>query len=166
MKAYIHHTQAFYKLAKQYHPDTNPDPKAREAFQEVQKAYDTLKDEDKRRTYDRLGRDSFERADAGSGGGAQGFDGFQGGFEFYQRPEDIENLFQNFFGGPFRNFQSETTLGITLTFEEAAKGCTKVVKVADEFGKMNEIMIQVPPGIDDGMTLRANMRGQGPQTQR
>lgn len=166
--------QAFYKLAKQYHPDTNPDPKAREAFQEVQKAYDTLKDEEKRRSYDQLGRDNFERAGAGSGAGFDGFQGFsgfsrsqsRGGFEFYQSPEDIENLFQNFFGGSFRNLRPEMMLNIALTFEEAAKGCTKVVKIEDETGKMNDITIQVPAGIDDGMTLRANMRGQGSQASR
>jgi curved DNA-binding protein len=48
--------KAYRKLAHQYHPDVSKDPKAEEKFKEVAEAYGTLKDADKRREYDNLGR--------------------------------------------------------------------------------------------------------------
>lgn len=66
--------KAYYKLAKQFHPDANKDdPSAAAKFQEAQNAYDTLKDKDRRAMYDRLGHDAFKAAEAGGGGaGAHG----------------------------------------------------------------------------------------------
>ncbi|KAF7139219.1 hypothetical protein RHSIM_Rhsim07G0053700 [Rhododendron simsii] len=67
--------KAYYGLAKQLHPDTNKnDPEAEKKFQEVQKAYEVLKDEEKRAKYDQLGHDAFEENDDGSGKGGWGPD--------------------------------------------------------------------------------------------
>ena len=72
-------------------------------FQELQKAYDTLKDPQKRAMYDQLGHRAFENAEASGMGGNPG--GMGGGYGFYSggfnqgQQVDPEELFREFFGG-------------------------------------------------------------------
>ena len=74
--------KAYYKLAKQYHPDANPGDKvAEEKFKEANEAYEVLSDADKRAKYDQFGHAAFDPA-AGGGGGYGGFGGFGGDFGF------------------------------------------------------------------------------------
>jgi len=47
--------KAYYKLAKQYHPDSNPSPQAKVKFEEISEAYEILADENKRKLYDSCG---------------------------------------------------------------------------------------------------------------
>src|SRR4051812_14601727 len=61
--------KAYRRLARDLHPDVNPDPRAKERFQEVSKAYQALTDPEKRRIVD-LGGDPF---DSGGGGGGSPF---------------------------------------------------------------------------------------------
>src|SRR2546427_11891993 len=70
--------KAFRRLAKQYHPDRNPNkPQAAERFKEINEAHDVLSDPEKRKKYDRLRRyGAF--AGAGSGGGTRGTPGGAG----------------------------------------------------------------------------------------
>ena len=75
--------KAYRRLARQYHPDVNPDPAAQEKFGEVSRAYEVLSDPQKRAAYDR-GGDPF-------GGGAGGF-GQGAGFSF-------TDIMDAFFGG-------------------------------------------------------------------
>ena len=67
--------RAYRKLARQYHPDVNPDPSAQERFKEINTAYEVLSDPKKREIVD-LGGDPFSSAGA-AGGGAGPFVGFQ-----------------------------------------------------------------------------------------
>ena len=69
--------KAYFKKAKQFHPDTNADdPEAAKKFGELAEAYEVLSDGDKRKVYDTYGHQGLE---GGGGGGFGGFQGFQGG---------------------------------------------------------------------------------------
>ena len=64
--------RAYRKLAKKYHPDTNPnDTHAEERFKEISEAYDVLSDEEKRKMYDQFGHAAFEEGGAGGYGYSQ-----------------------------------------------------------------------------------------------
>ena len=82
---------AFRKMAKQYHPDANPDDSSAEhKFKEISEAYEVLKEPQKRAAYDRFGHAAFE-----DGRGGAGF-----GPEFSSSMSDIfEDLFGEFMGG-------------------------------------------------------------------
>lgn len=80
--------KAYRSLAKKYHPDVNKEKDADVKFKEVQEAYETLSDPQKRATYDQFGHAGMD--------GAQG--GFGGGFSDFG---DINDIFGSFFGGGF-----------------------------------------------------------------
>ncbi|KAF8787195.1 DnaJ shv like protein [Argiope bruennichi] len=74
--------KAYRKLAKEFHPDKNPDdPHAQEKFQDLGAAYEVLSDEDKRKTYDQFGEEGLKN-DAFSGG-SDPFASFFGDFGFF-----------------------------------------------------------------------------------
>lgn len=127
--------RAFRKLAKQYHPDINKEPGAEEKFKEIGEAYAVLSDANKRRQYDQFGHAAFEN---GASGGGAGFQGFNMG------DIDLEDILGDLFGGGFRGFSGfggssrtssrpskgeDIRVVLNLTFEEAAFGCEKDVKL-------------------------------------
>ena len=79
--------KAFRKLARQYHPDLNPNnPGAKDKFQEINEANEVLSDPEKRKKYDEYGEhwkhaDEFEAQKRArqQAGGSGGFSGFGGG---------------------------------------------------------------------------------------
>jgi len=113
--------KAFRKLAFKYHPDHNKDDDSGEAFKEINEAYEVLSDRDKRSIYDRYGHAGMENA---SGRGFEGMD--FGGFG---------DIFDAFFGGTTTSTRQAPRQGadlradLTITFEEAAFGCQKEVKI-------------------------------------
>ncbi|CAI9121816.1 DnaJ C-terminal domain-containing protein [Brytella acorum] len=158
---------AYRKLAKDYHPDHNPDNKsAEEKFKAVSAAYNILGDKEKRARFDNgeIDADGNERAPFGGGHGGQpggGFSGFGGG-EFSQ--EDLGSFFDMFgggFGGAAGNGRRRSTRGadrsysLQVSFEDAVLGGTQRVTLPEA----GTIEVRIPPGIEDGQTLRLAGKG-------
>ncbi|KAM5552504.1 chaperone protein dnaJ GFA2, mitochondrial [Rosa sericea] len=107
--------KAYYGLAKKLHPDTNKeDPDAERKFQEVSKAYEVLKDEEKRQQYDEVGHAAFE--EQGSGFPNDFRNPFKDIFD-----DNIFNMFRQNFGG------QDIKVALELSFMEAVQGCAKTV---------------------------------------
>ena len=69
--------KAYFQSAKKYHPDVNKEEGAKEKFAELNEAYETLGDDQKRQIYDTTGMSGDEQAQAGAGPGGP-FGGFGG----------------------------------------------------------------------------------------
>ncbi len=130
---------AYRRMAKKHHPDVNKEAGNEEKFKEVNEAYQTLSDPQKRQAYDQFGHAATEGFGGGGGGGFQGgfdFGGGQGGFG------DLGDIFETFFdfgGGGFSRQSgkrgeavrrgSDLEFQMTITFEEAAFGVEKTIQV-------------------------------------
>ena len=119
--------KAYRKLAMKYHPDRNPDSKtAEEKFKEVKEAYEILSDEHKREAYDRFGHAGVDpNMNMGGHPGAADF------------ADAVGDIFGDIFGGgrsqrssgPQMYRGADLRYNMDISLEEAARGCTKTIRV-------------------------------------
>src|SRR5260221_2726090 len=159
--------KAYRKLARKYHPDVSKEANAKEKFQDVSEAYETLRDKEKRAAYDSLGSsfrpgqdfrpppDWFDRFGGGTGAGNQQD----------LRDVDLSDLFESLgiFGrargrtGGRRTMQfpgedHEVTVHVSL--EDAARGTERELHIDGR-----AFRTRIPQGVTDGQRLR--LRGKG-----
>lgn len=134
--------KAYFNLAKQYHPDSNKDAKAKDKYVEVQEAYEILKDPAKKEQFDTYGAQGFDaNGNPQSPGGFSGFGGnpFGGGSPFGGAAGfDFNDIFSAFGGGQ-RGGQQQARNQIivgdaievasTISFMDAAKGASKKITI-------------------------------------
>jgi len=159
--------KTYRKLARQYHPDVNPNNKeAHKKFQAINEANEVLSDEEKRKKYDQYGKnwmqsEEFEKArqqqrhqqSANAGGQA-----FSGDFE----SQDFSDFFGSMFGGRksgsggrqkgFRgqDYQAELHLSLREAYETHQRTLTLDGK---------NVRITIPSGIENGQKIR--LKGYG-----
>jgi curved DNA-binding protein len=161
--------KAYRKLARKYHPDVSKEANAKEKFQEVSEAYETLRDKEKRAAYDSLGSGFRQGQDFRPP--PDWFDRFGGGRSEDLGGVDLSDLFESLgafgratgFGrgrdagrGAARAFPGEDyEVPVRLTLEEAFRGTERTVQL-DGGGSFTA---RIPPGATDGQRLR--LRGKG-----
>lgn len=172
--------KTYRKLARKYHPDSNPGDAAAEAkFKEISEAYSVLSDPEERKEYDQIrAMGSGARFTApGGGAGGGGFDDVfggmfgQGGNQRYtfQQGGDFDDVFGGLFGngrfgsssGGFRGYGGPTrgrdvTAHTTIDFVTATRGETITLQASD--GK--PIKVKIPAGVADGQKIKLRGRGQ------
>ncbi|MES2538848.1 MAG: DnaJ C-terminal domain-containing protein [Pseudomonadota bacterium] len=164
--------KAYRKLAHQYHPDISKDPQGEEKFKEIAEAYATLKDPEKRREYDRLGRHAAGESFSPPPDWAQQFGA--GGASFDDMDlSDILSAFTSGRRGGFRGRGSQAMPGqdfevnAPVTLEKISNGGEIDINVElpeyDRQGLMHRVphtfRVKIPKGAAEGHRMRLAGKG-------
>lgn len=156
--------KAYRKLARQYHPDLNPDNKeAHKKFQQINEANEVLSDSEKRKKYDQYGKDwkhadQFEEARRSQQRPGDGW-GSQYGTEFQEG--EFSDFFESLFGGSKRTRSSQ------VKFRGQDIQADLQLKLSDVYSTHKQtftingknIRITIPAGAEDGQKIK--LAGQG-----
>lgn len=177
--------KAYRRLAKKYHPDTNAgNSESEQRFKEITEAYTVLSDPEKRKSYDQFGQAAFD--------GSMHEDGAFRSYHF--EGDQMDDIFGDFFENLFRqggsrqdrhrqagrqqqryrqgSFQqdlfrqkgADLHSEISVTFEEAAFGCDKILHLSSPNaadGRTEQtLQVHIPAGIDSGKSVRLHGKGQ------
>jgi len=175
--------KTYRKLARKYHPDSNPGDAAAEAkFKEISEANSVLSDPEQRKEYDQIrAMGSGARFTAPGSGGQGGFDDVFGGMfgaqgaggQRYTFQQGGQGGFDDVFGGLFGNGRfgsasggfrgyggptrgNDVTAHTTIDFVTATKGETISLQAAD--GK--PFKVKIPAGVADGQKIKLRGKGQ------
>lgn len=132
--------RAYRRLASQHHPDKGGNVKK---FQELEEAYRTLSDPDKRREYDNPGI----KINFNHGGGPFGFETF---FDIFKAQRGMDPDMQ----------RRAARLNLWVHLQDVATGGPRLVAIGTPNGQTN-VEIQIPAGIEDGDTVRYPRLGPG-----
>jgi len=167
--------KVYRKLARQFHPDSNPgDAKAEARFKEISEAYTVLSDTAMRQEYDQIramgGGARFTSSGNGPGGFEDVFGNLFGGggqrVRFQQNPEDI---FGGMFGGgggftgqPRTSARkgADLTANITIDFRTAIQGG----EVSLDIRGSKPLQIGIPAGVNDKQKIRVRGKGESSMT--
>ncbi|MBO9615139.1 MAG: J domain-containing protein [Dyadobacter sp.] len=147
---------AYRKLARKYHPDLNPnDKEAQKKFQELNEANEVLSDPEKRKKYDKYGKDWQHSAEFEQARQARSQAGGQEGQWYGGSNEGFSDFFESMFGSGFgggrqarfrgQDYQAEIHLGLRDAYETHKQTLTVNGK---------NIRITVPAGVENGQTIK------------
>ena len=171
--------KAYRKLVRKYHPDVSKEPDAAERTAEINTAYETLSDREKRAEYDELLANPYGRSAGGNPfGGAQsgGFRyEYRGGEPFGAGDFNFEDLFAGFGrsqrqeharpDGPIKgeDQHAELSIDIYAAYVGAERSLNLNVPTVDEYGRVGyqtkTLNVKIPKGITEGQQIR--LAGQG-----
>lgn len=141
--------KAYRSLAMKHHPDRGGD---QAKFQEIQEAYATLSDPQKRAEW------NMQRSGGGNpfGGGTGGFH-----FSFGGDPFDIHDVFRNFHGGhPFGGFQQQQRRNrdlkvvVDVDLASTLESQTKHISVQHLNGQRHTVAVDIPRGVNGSMQIK------------
>jgi curved DNA-binding protein len=162
--------KAYRKLARKYHPDLNPnDVSAQRKFQEVNEANEVLSDPEKRKKYDKYGKDwknadAFEQAGAGYSGRRGGFSGASQGSGEYGDPfgqAGFSDFFEHLFGGGQTYGRSQGKFkgqDLNATLQLSQKEVYETHKRTLDINGQ-KIRLTIHAGVEDGQTIKVKGYG-------
>jgi len=143
--------KAYRKMAMKYHPDRGGDEKK---FKEVEEAYRTLSDPQKRQIFDMGGDPNRQQ-----GGFRQG----DSPFEFHFNTGNMDDIFESFgfggFGGRRQPRNKSYNINVTISLEDVLNGKNISAEVGIPGGRKKIVNIEIPPGIQHGQQIRYSGMG-------